>query len=213
MLGSPAGDREAFVCIVRDDADTNLLSILDTLNADFDEPGFELEIQRLGAEDFATRWTSSFDYDLIAIPLNQYAAVREFDLVGSLWNVRRNLASWNPGGYFSPKIDEASSTFFQSWKVEDMKSALGTIQRVTNDDPFALWLGFPQQPVLACPAISGFQPNMMWQSSNTPRLWRNDEVSIAPPKPATLVAQRETATPEASPASTRQFGTDHRLQR
>ncbi|MEJ7900734.1 MAG: ABC transporter substrate-binding protein, partial [Thermomicrobiales bacterium] len=203
---SPSGDRGAFVCIVRNDADTQFLSTLDSLDTDFRDLGFELEVQRLNADDFATRWTSSFDYDLIAISLNQYAAFSEFDLVGSPWSIRRNLAGWNPGGYFSPEVDEAIYTFLQSWRVEDMKAALGTIQRVTNDDPFALWLGFPQQPVLVSPNIAGFQPNKMWQSWNTPLLWHNDEASLVTPDPATPLASPE-ATPEATPAPGAESGT------
>ncbi len=204
VLDSPAGDRGAFVCIVREDADPNLLSILDALNADFNDLQFEFEVQRLSAEDFATRWTSSFDYDLIAISLNQYAAFSEFDLFGSPWSIRRNPAGWNPGGYWNPEVDEAIFAYLRSWKVEDMKAALDTIQRVTNDDPFALWLGFPQQPVLVRPNISGFQPNKMWQSSNTPSLWHDDQASIATPIPA---------TPEATPASTPQSRTEQRIRR
>ena len=61
VLDSPFGDRGAFVCIAREDADPGFLSILDSLNADFSDLGFELEVQRLSADDFATRWTSSFD--------------------------------------------------------------------------------------------------------------------------------------------------------
>lgn len=201
VLDSPTGDRGAFVCIVSEGADSNLLSILHTLNTDFNELGFELEVQRLSAEDFATRWTASFDYDLIAITLNQYAAFTEFDLFGSPWSIRRNLAGWNPGGYFNPEVDEAISTYLQSWKVEDMKAALDTIQRVTNDDPFALWLGFPQQPVLVRPDIAGFQPNKMWQSANTTSLWHDDQASIATPSPATPAPATGPAPPEATPAS------------
>ncbi|MDQ3657589.1 MAG: ABC transporter substrate-binding protein [Chloroflexota bacterium] len=201
VLDSPAGDRGAFVCIVADDADLGLLSILDTLNADFNDLQFELEVQRLSAEDFATRWTSSFDYDLIAISLNQYAAFTEFDLFGSPWSIRKNLAGWNPGGYWNPEVDEAIFTYLQSWKVEDMKAALGTIQRVTNDDPFALWLGFPQQPVLVRPDLSGFQPNKMWQSSNTSSLWHDEEASIVTPIPPPAASTPEPATPEVTPAT------------
>ncbi|MBA3377459.1 MAG: ABC transporter substrate-binding protein [Chloroflexia bacterium] len=198
VLDSPSGDRGAFVCIAREDADPGFLSILDSLNADFGDLGLELEVQRLSADDFATRWTSSFDYDLIAISLNQYAAFSEFDLVGSPWSIRRNPVGWNPGGYFSPEVDEAIVTFLQSWKIEDMKAALGTIQRVTNDDPFALWLGFPQEPVLVRPDIAGFQPNKTWQSRNTPRLWHNDEASIATSDVATPATASESDTPVAT---------------
>lgn len=199
VLDSPAGDRGAFVCIVRADAELQLLAILDALGDDFAELGFELEIQRLDADDFTARWTSSFDYDLIAISLNQYAAFTEFDLVGSPWSIRRNPAGWNPGGYWNPEVDEAIFAYLQSWEVEDMKAALQVIQRLANDDPFALWLGFPQQPVLIRPEIAGFQPNKMWQSWNTPLLWYADEASVATPVPAMFAP--EPSTPEATPVS------------
>lgn len=194
VLDSPSGDRGAFVCIVRDDANPQLLATLDSLDADFSELGFALEVQRLDAEDFTARWTTEFDYDLIAISLNQYAAFAEFDLLGSPWSIRLNPAGWNPGGYFNAEVDEAILTYLQTWEVADLKAALNTIQRVTNDDPFALWLGFPQQPVLVRPDIAGFQPNKMWQTSNTASLWRTENASIAtpPPPPASPAANLAT---------------------
>jgi len=194
VLDSPSGDRGAFVCIVRKDDDPNLLAVIDTLGDDFKELGFELNVQRLSSEDFTARWTTEFDYDLIALSLSQYAAFSEFDLFGSPWSIRRNLAGWNPGGYWNPEVDEAIVAYLQSWREDDMKAALATIQRLTNDDPFALWLGFPQQPVLIRPDVAGFQPNKMWQSWNSPALWRTKAASLATPEPAT----RE-ASPEATP--------------
>ena len=200
VLDSPVGDRGAFVCIVREDADPGLLAILDSLNADFNELGFTLEVQRLDPAAFTARWTSTFDYDLIAYSLNQYAAFNEFDLYGSAWNIRKNLAGWNPGGYWNADVNEAIASYLQSWKIDDMRKALSTIQRATNEDLFALWLGFPKQPVLVQPEISGFQPNKMWQSWNTWSLWHGDEkASIATPVPATTQATPDVATPVASP--------------
>ncbi len=198
---SPSGDRGAFVCIVRSDADPALLATLDRLNADFDQLGFSLEVQRLEPVDFTLRWTEGFDYDLIAWSLTQYGAFVEFDLVGSAWSIRRNTAGWNPGGYWNPEVDEAIAAYLGSWKQDDMVDALHTIQRVTNEDPFALWLGFPQQPVLVRPDVSGYQPNKMWQSWNTWLLWRQPAgAAIATPTPTP--PPTPTPTPSPTPAST-----------
>jgi peptide/nickel transport system substrate-binding protein len=205
VLDSPSGDRGALVCIVREDADPQLLAILDSIADDFAGIGLQLEVQRLSTEEFTTRWTSTFDYDLIAITLNQYAAFSEFDLVGSAWSIRRNAAGWNPGGYWNAELDEAILSYLSSWKQDEMKTALTTIQRLSNDDPFALWLGFPKQLVLLQPHVSGFQPNKMWQSWNTWSLWQGEEASIVTPIPATPVpatpipATPVPATPSASP--------------
>ncbi len=188
VLDSPSGDRGAFVCIVRDDASPQFLATLDALGADFDELGFELEVQRLAADVFTARWTTEFDYDLIAISLNQYAAFNEFDLFGSPWSIRRNPAGWNPGGYFNAELDEAILAYLQSWEIANMKAALTTIQRVSNDDPFALWLGFPQQPVLVQPDIAGFQPNKLWQTWNAASLWRTEKAAVATLPSATPAA-------------------------
>jgi peptide/nickel transport system substrate-binding protein len=199
VLDSPSGDRGAFVCIVRDDADPSLIAILDTLNADFNEVGFELDVQRLDPDAFTARWTSTFDYDLIALSLNQYPAFTEFDLFGSAWSVRQNPAGWNPGGYWNPDVDEAIGEYLQSWEIADMRAALQRIQQVTNVDPFALWLGFPKHPVLIRPDVSGFQPNKMWQSWNTWTLWRSGEkASVVTPVPATPVSTPQAATPDAA---------------
>jgi len=197
VIDSPGGDRGALTCIVREDADAGLLAILDALNGSLNELGFLLEVQRLGPDDFTARWTTTFDYDLIAYSLSQYAAFNEFDLVGSPWSIRRNAAGWNPGGYFSAEVDDAIMQYFASWRLEDMKAALSTIQRVTNDDPFALWLGFPKQLVLIRPDVSGFQPNKIWQTWNTWSLWKGEEASIVTPIPATP----PPVTPQATPVS------------
>ncbi|HYI25455.1 MAG TPA: ABC transporter substrate-binding protein, partial [Thermomicrobiales bacterium] len=206
---SPSGERGAFVCIVRDDADAGLLATLDQLNQDLGEIGFALEVQRLDPESFTQRWTGGFDYDLIALALTQYGAFAEFDLVGSAWSIRRNTNGWNPGGYWNPEVDEAIATYLGTWKQAELVAALNTIQRVTNDDPFALWLGFPQQPVLVRPTISGFQPNRMWQSWDTWSLWRQEDgAAIAMPTPTpvpptpTPMPTLPPATPAAAPIGT-----------
>jgi ABC-type transport system substrate-binding protein len=194
---SPSGDSANLVCIVREDADPGLLGILDRLDADLREIGVRLEVQRLAPDAFTLRWTTAFDYDLSAWSLTQYGAFAEFDLVGSPWSIRRNPAGWNPGGYWNPEVDEAISVYFQSWRQEDMAQALRTIQRLTNDDPFALWLGFPQQPVLIRPDVAGFQPNRVWQSWNTWSLWRSEGAADL----VTPMAAPETV-PVASPVAT-----------
>jgi ABC-type transport system substrate-binding protein len=202
---SPNGDRGAFVCIVRDDADPALLATLDRLNRDFGELGFSLEVQRLDPDSFTSRWTEGFDYDLIAWSLTQYGAFAEFDLVGSQWSIRRNTAGWNPGGYWNPEVDEAIVSYLNAWKQEDMVAALKVIQRVTNDDPFALWLGFPQQPVLVRPDISGFQPNKMWQTWNTwslSRLPAGAAIATPTPTPPPTPTPTPSPTPAATPAAT-----------
>jgi peptide/nickel transport system substrate-binding protein len=202
---SPNGDRGAFICIVRDDADPALLATLDRLIPDFGELGFSLEVQRLDPDGFTRRWTEGFDYDLIAWSLTQYGAFAEFDLVGSQWSIRRNTAGWNPGGYWNPEVDEAISSYLNAWKQDEMVSALKTIQRVTNEDPFALWLGFPQQPVLIRPDISGFQPNKMWQTWNTwslSRLPAGAAIATPTPTPPPTPTPTPSPTPPATPAAT-----------
>ncbi len=216
VLDSPSGDRGAFTCIVRDDADTGFLAILDGLDANLREVGLALEIQRLSPADYTNRWINVFDYDLIAIQLTQYPAFNEFDLVGSAWSIRRNLAGWNPGGYWNPAVDEAIMTYLNSVEVDQMRAQLQIIQQVTNDDLFALWLGFPKQPVLIRPDVAGFQPNKMWQSWNSWALWHTEDASIitptplpptptpvpATPSPAATPAATPIASPVASPAAT-----------
>ena len=55
-------------------------------------------------------------------------------------------------------------------------SALHAIQRqVANDDLFGLWLGSPDELVLAQDGISGFQPNKTLQTFESARIWRNDQ--------------------------------------
>ncbi len=199
ILDSPRGDRGVFVCIVREDAGANLLAILDTLDADFKELGFGLEVQRLSPADFTARWTSGFDYDLIAIQLTQYAAFSEFDLVGAAWSIRRNPAGWNPGGYWNPEVDQALVNYLQAVDIDEMKRELSIVQRQTNDDPFAIWLGFPKQPVLIRPDVAGFQPNKMWQSWNTWSLWHGEDALIATPTPLPPTPTPVPSTPQATP--------------
>ena len=158
VVDSPSGDRGVFVCIVRDDADIALLAVLASVAADFTELGFELDVQALAVDDFTTRWTSTFDYDLIAMTLHQYAAFNEFDLVGSAWSIRRNASGWNPGGYWNPAVDEAILSYFSAWDQPSMRSALHIIQQQTNDDPFALWFGFPRELGLSGPTFPASSP-------------------------------------------------------
>jgi ABC-type transport system substrate-binding protein len=195
VIDSPSGDRGALVCIVREDADPLLLATLDTLDADMQEIGFTLEVQRLPVSEFTARWTTTFDYDLIALSLNQYAAFNEFDLVGAAWSIRRNPAGWNPGGYWNPDVDQAVVNYLQAVDIDVMKGELSMIQRRTNEDLFALWLGFPKQPVLIRPDVSGFQPNKMWQSLDSWTLWHGEEASIVTPTPVPASPVAVPATP------------------
>jgi peptide/nickel transport system substrate-binding protein len=207
VLDSPTGDRGAFTCIVREDADANFLAILEGLDADFREIGLTLEVQRLSPDDYTNRWINLFDYDLIAIELNQYPAFNEFDLVGSAWSIRRNSAGWNPGGYWNPVVDDAIFAYLSATDVDAMREQLQIIQEQTNDDLFALWLGFPSQPVLIRPDLSGFQPNKMWQSWNTWALWQDEDSSVVTPTPLpptptpTPTEVPPVATPQASPVA------------
>lgn len=199
VLDSPTGDRGAFTCIVRDDADPNFLEILDGLDANLREIGLTLEVQRLAPGDYTKRWINEFDYDLIAIQLNQYPAFNEFDLVGSPWSIRRNPAGWNPGGYWNAAVDEAIMTYLNTVDVDEMRAQLQIIQQQTNDDLFALWLGFPKQPVLIRPDVAGFQPNKMWQSWNTWSLWHASDASVITPTP---LPPTPTPTPSPTPVPT-----------
>jgi len=105
-------------------------------------------------------------------------------------------------------VDDAISAFLSLTDVETMREQLQVIQRQTNEDLFALWLGFPQQPVLIRPDISGFQPNKMWQSWNTWALWKDEDSAVITPTPlppaptpAPLPTEEPVATPRASPVA------------
>jgi len=124
VLEGPSGDKGLFTTIVRKDADPALLSALDSIGKDLSAIGLGLDIQPLSPEDYTTRWTTAFDYDLIVITLNQYAAFNEFDLVGSDWSIRRNSNGWNPGGYFNSDVNDAITAYFSWWTQDKMKEAL-----------------------------------------------------------------------------------------
>ena len=55
--------------------------------------------------------------------------------------------------------------------LERQRAALVQLQMVTNDDLFGLWFGFPRDTILVQSGANGFEPNIAWQTANTPALW------------------------------------------
>ncbi|MEJ7838564.1 MAG: ABC transporter substrate-binding protein [Thermomicrobiales bacterium] len=169
---TPEGDALALVAIVQNDAPAELITILQSLDSDFRDIGVSLIVDILDPTAWAERWVVTRDYDLIAYSLLGYGAFNEFDLYGSAWDIRSNQAGWNPGGYANDIVDAALAEWFGAFEIDDMRLALYKLQRAVTDDPFGLFFGFPQDPILVRPGLLGYQPNKMWQGWNTRLLWK-----------------------------------------
>lgn len=170
---TPEGDILTLVIIVENDASPELIAILQSLDGDFREIGVSSVVEVLEPAAWSDRWVNTHDFDLIGYSLLGYGAFNEFDLYGSAWDIRSNLAGWNPGGYANESVDTALDEWFAAWEVDDMQLALFKLQRAVTDDPFGLFFGFPQDPVLVRPGVLGYQPNKIWQGWNTRGLWKN----------------------------------------
>jgi peptide/nickel transport system substrate-binding protein len=160
------------VAILRSDSRPELAAVLDRVAADLGEVGVELEVQSLDPVAFQQRWTVARDYDLIAFAYSLYAGFTDFDLYGSAWDIRFNPQGFNPGAYGNPVADEAIAAALRAPDVPTQRRALRDLQRAVNDDLFGLWFGFPKDLILVRPDILGYQPNKMWQTWDTRKLWR-----------------------------------------
>lgn len=196
VLEDGYGNKADLFLIVRDDERPELLALLNGLQRDWAEIGVRLSIQPLFPDIFDARWTEDRQYDLIAYSLVNYPAFNEFDLVGSLWDIRSNRRGWNPGGYYNANVDAAIQEWFAATDPDAMKAAAIAIQHGINDDPFGIWFGFPRDTVLVRADIQGFNADMFLYSQNSHRWWRGEgEPIVATPVPVS----RPSASPVASP--------------
>lgn len=168
--------------IVRADARFEMRLALRSIKEDFAALGIGLDIEELDDATFNDRWTSTYDWDLIAFSYQTFPGFTDFDLYGSNWDIRVNPQGWNPGGYENRTVDTAIRGALGAKTLEGLESSVKDLQVAANDDLFGLWLGFPQDLILIHPDVLGFQPTMNWQTWQTRKLWRR-------PKGATVPAQ------------------------
>ena len=172
ILESDTGDKLQLVLIVRNTVRDEMRALLDSIVPDLAEIGVRLEVRVLGADEFDALWIDTHEFDLIAYAYNLYPGFTDFDLYGSDWDIRTNIQGWNPGGYANDDVDRAIRAILSETDPAAQKAALIELQRLTNEDLFGLWFGFPRDLVLARADIQGYQPNKMWQTWDTRKLWR-----------------------------------------
>ena len=172
ILESDTGEKLQLVVIVRNSARDELHAVLASIVSDLAEIGVGLEVRRLGADEFDTFWIDTHEFDLVAYAYNLYPGFTDFDLYGSEWDIRRNIQGWNPGSYANADVDRALRAILTETDPAAHTAALVELQRLTNEDLFGLWFGFPRDLVLARSDIQGYQPNKMWQTWDTRKLWR-----------------------------------------
>jgi peptide/nickel transport system substrate-binding protein len=160
------------VAIVREDSRPELAAVMARVARDLAAVGIALSVEVLPPGAFDDRWITRRDYDLIAYAYDQLPGFTDFDLYGSAWDIRTNPAGWNPGGYKNTDADAAIDEFLGAISVDRQATALRQLQRILNEDLFALWLGFPEDLVLVAAGIEGFAPDMTWQTARTWDLWR-----------------------------------------
>jgi peptide/nickel transport system substrate-binding protein len=175
ILDSPIGDSLTLTTLVLDTAAPAVLDTLDAMNDDLREIGVALAIEMLPLDQLVARWSVDRTWDLLVYDLKLYPAFAEFDLIGSAWDASINTAGWNPGGYSNADADAAIQAYFDAVEIKAMKAALNDLQRAITDDPFALWLGFPQELVLLGPDVRGFTPDPLWSTADTRTMWLEDE--------------------------------------
>ena len=167
--------------IVRDDSRRELIQVLRSVKEDWAAIGVALRIQLVPVEDFQERAIRGHDFDLIAFAYDLYPGFTDFDLYGTAWDIRTNPQGWNPGGYANPVADEAIAAYLQATDVASQRQALLRLQSAVNEEPFAIWLGFPSDLILVANDIDGFQPNKVWQTADTRLLWRTDRLRSIDP--------------------------------
>lgn len=172
ILESRGGDALKLSLIVRNNARPELLALLDSIVSDLAEVGIGLEIRPLNSRQFETEWVTNHGFDLIAYAYNLYPGFTDFDLYGSAWDIRVNPQGWNPGGYANGEVDQAIRRILTAPDLATQREALSALQRTVNEDLFGLWFGFPRDLILVRPDIQGYQPNKMWQTWDTRKLWR-----------------------------------------
>lgn len=160
------------VAIVRDDAPPELAAVLARVARDLAGVGIGLVVETLSPEAFGERWISARTYDLIAYAYDQLPGFTDFDLYGSAWDIRVNPSGWNPGGYANADADAAIEEYLAAVSIERQAIALRRLQHAVNDDLFGLWFGFPRDLVLVADGISGYMPDMAWQTARTWELWQ-----------------------------------------
>ncbi|MDF3018628.1 MAG: hypothetical protein K0R44_3853, partial [Thermomicrobiales bacterium] len=136
------------VAIVREDSRPELAAVMARVARDLAAVGIALSVEVLPPEVFDDRWITRRDYDLIAYAYDQLPGFTDFDLYGSAWDIRNNPAGWNPGGYTNADADAAIDELLGAISVERQAAALRRLQRIVDEDLFALWLGFPEDLVL-----------------------------------------------------------------
>lgn len=167
-----AGQPFEITVILDTDARPELLEVVRRVRADLAEVGVTLQVRPLSTGDFLRRWTSSHNFDLIAYAYDLYPGFTDFDLFGSAWDIRTNSLGWNPGGYRNADVDETIQRALGATDLREQAAALRELQRLVNEDLFGLWLGFPQDLVVVGTDVLGFQPNKLWQTWDTRKLWR-----------------------------------------
>jgi peptide/nickel transport system substrate-binding protein len=172
ILESHGGDPLNLSLIVRNNEGPEFLALLDGLVADLAEVGIGLSIRPLNSLQFETEWVTNHAFDLIAYAYTVYPGFTDFDLYGSAWDIRINPQGWNPGGYANGDVDQTIRRILATTDLDEQRDALADLQETVNDDLFGLWFGFPRDLILARPDIQGYQPNKMWQTWDTRKLWR-----------------------------------------
>jgi ABC-type transport system substrate-binding protein len=158
--------------IVRTSVRDEFHAVLASIVSDLAAVGVGLDIQALGADEFDSVWIDSHEFDLIAYAYNLYPGFTDFDLYGTAWDIRRNVQGWNPGGYSNSDVDNVIREILAESDPTAQRRWLVRLQRLTNEDLFGLWFGFPRDLVLVGANIQGYQPNKMWQTWDTRKLWR-----------------------------------------
>jgi peptide/nickel transport system substrate-binding protein len=175
ILDSPIGDALSLNTLVLDSAAPAVHDTLEAMNKDLSEIGVSLTIESLPLDQFIARWSQDRSWDLLVYDLRLYPAFAEFDLIGSTWDISTNAGGWNPGGYANTDADAAIQAYFDAVSEKDLKAALQDLQRAIVEDPFALWLGFPEELVLVGPDVRGFTPNPLWSTLDTRTAWLAEE--------------------------------------
>lgn len=196
LLEDAYGNKTDLYMIVRETGRPELLALLNRLQTDWSAIGVRLTVQPLFDDVFDQRWVSDRQYDLIAYSLVNYPAFNEFDLYGSQWDIRSNVRGWNPGGYYNSGVDTAIQEWFNATDPDAMRAAATEIQRLTNEDMFGIWFGFPDDLVLVRDDVQGFNADIFLNTRNAHRWWRGQGRPITPEPEGT-----PSATPAASPVS------------
>ncbi len=184
LLNDPTGVPFVLTAIVRDDANPQLVEILNGLVDDYAELGATLLVEQLSPDAFFDTWANTRAWDLIAYSYALYPGFTDYDLYGSNWDIRINPQGWNPGGYNNEEVDDLIKKILISPNLTSQANLLDRLQQIVNgDDLFGLWFGFPNDLVLARNEIQGYQPNKYLPVIDTRLLWR-DENGSGPVEPA-----------------------------